>query len=69
MTKMAVMPQYGKNKLFLRNQKTYDLETLYVAPGTQVLQSLSNWWPWVDLDLFYETVKFGPVCFCAGKRY
>ena len=26
-----------------------------------------QWWPWVDLDLFYGKVKFGPLCFCMGK--
>ena len=35
MTKMAIMPIYGKN------QKSYDLETWHdVASGTQALQSL-----------------------------
>ena len=38
--------------LLLRNQKTYDLETWYVALGIQVLPSLFKWWPWVDIDLF-----------------
>ena len=41
MTKMAAMPIYGKNlKNLLQNQKSYDLETLDVASGTQALQSL-----------------------------
>ena len=41
-TKMAAMPIYGKTfkNLLLQNQKSYDLETLHVALGTQVLQSL-----------------------------
>ena len=41
MTKMAAMPIYGKNlkNLLLQNQKSYDLETLHVASGTQALQS------------------------------
>ena len=41
-TKMAAMPIYGKNlkNLLLQNQKSYDLETWHVAPGTQALQSL-----------------------------
>ena len=54
-------------KLLLQNQNSYDLETWHVALGTQALQSLYKWWPWVDLDLFYGKVKFGPVCFCMGK--
>ena len=54
-------------KNLLQNQKSYDLETWHVALGTQALQSLYKWWPWVDLDLFYGKVKFGPLCFCMGK--
>ena len=54
--------------LLLQNQKSYDLETWHVALGTQALQNLYKWWPWVDLDLFYGKVKFGPLCFCMGKR-
>ena len=70
MTKMAAIPIYGKNlkNLLLWNQKAYDLETLYVALGARVLPSLFKWWPWVDLDLFYGKVEFGPICFCMGKR-
>ena len=41
MTKMAAMPIYGKRFLnLLQKQKSYDLETLHVALGTQALQSL-----------------------------
>ena len=54
--------------LLLRNQKANDLETWYAASSAPVLQSLFNWWPWVDLDLFYGKVRFGPLCFCMGKR-
>ena len=69
MTKMAAMPIYGKNKnLLLWNQKADDLETWYATLGAQVLPSLFKWWPCVDLDLFYGKVKFGPLCFCMGKR-
>ena len=55
-------------KNLLRNQKADDLETWYAASGARVLTSLLNWWPWVDLDLIYCTVKFGPLCFCMGKK-
>ena len=55
--------------LLLQNQKSYDLETWHVALGTQAVQSLYKWWPWVYLDLFYGKVKFGPLCFCMGKRW
>ena len=70
MTQVAAMPIYGKKlkNLLLRNQKADDLETLYAALGAQVLPSLFKWWPWIDLDLFYGKVKFGPLCFCMGKR-
>ena len=54
--------------LLLQNQKSYDFETWHVALGTQALQSLYKWWPWIDLDLFYGKVKFGPLCFCMGKK-
>ena len=54
--------------LLLQNQKAYDLETWYAASGARVLPSLFKWWRWFDLDLFYSKVKFGPLCFCMGKR-
>ena len=51
-------------KILLRwNQKAYVLESLYAALSAQVLLSLFKWWPWVDLNLFYHKVKFGPLCF------
>ena len=56
----------------LRNQKAgmnlWNYETWYAASGTQVLQNSFKWWPWVNLDLFYSKVKFGPLCFCMGKK-
>ena len=70
MTKMAAMPIYMvkvlKN-LLLRHQKTDDLESWYAALGLQVLPKLFKWWPWLDFDLFYGTVKFGPLCFVWEK--
>ena len=53
--------------LLLQNRMSYDLETWHVASGTQALQSLYKWWPWVDLDLFYGKVKFGNLGFSIGK--
>ena len=53
--------------LLLQNQKSYDLETWHVALGTQALQSLYKWWPWVDLDLFYHKVKLGHLYVWMGK--
>ena len=53
--------------LLPQNQKSYDLETWHVALGTQALQSLYKWWPWVDLDLFYGKVKSGHLYVWMGK--
>ena len=53
--------------LLLQNQKSCDLETWHVALGTQALQSLYKWWPWVDLDLFYGKVKLGHLYVWMGK--
>ena len=55
-----------KNRL-LQNQKSYDLETWRVALGTQALQSIYKWWPWVDLDLFYGKVKLSHLYVWMGK--
>ena len=71
MTKMTVMCIYGKNRkkvLLLSNQKADDLESWYAASGNWVLPILFKWWTWVDLDLFYEKVKFCTLCFCMGRR-
>ena len=68
MTKIAAMPIYGKKlKNLLWNQKTDDLEIWYAALGARVLPNLFQWWLWVDLDLFYGKVKFGPLCFVWEK--
>ena len=32
--------------------------------GCSSTTKLVQWWPWVDLDLFYSKVKFGPFSFC-----
>ena len=65
MTKMAAIPKYGKN---MNNSSSLDdFENLYAALNTGVLPNLFKWCPWVDLDLFYGKVKFGPLCFCMGK--
>ena len=47
---------------------TEKLMTLKLGLQHQVLTSLFKWWPWVDIDLFYSKVKFGPVCFCMEKK-
>ena len=46
-----------KNLLFW-NQEANDIETWYTALGTQVLPNLFKWWHWIDLDHFYNMVKF-----------
>ena len=66
MIKMAAISIYGKN-LHLWNRKASDLESLYAAFGTRVIPSLLKWWHWGNLDLFYCTVQFGPLCFIWGK--
>ena len=53
--------------LLLQNQKSYDLETWHVASGTQALQSLYKWWPWVDHELFYRKVKLGHLYVWMGQ--
>ena len=45
--------------LLLRNERADDLEEIWFAAfGTQVLSTLSKWWSWVDLDHFYDRVRF-----------
>ena len=63
-------PFMGKTlkNLLLRNQKADDLETCYAASDAQTQSNLFKWWPWIDIDLFYGKVKFGPLCFCMWKR-
>ena len=65
MTKMAIMAIYDKNfkNLHLPNQKADDLETWYLALAIRVLPNLCKWWPYVDLDLFEDKVKFGSQSF------
>ena len=69
MTKMADMPIYGKNRknILLRNKRTDDFETWNAASGARVLPTVFKWWRWVDLDLFYGNINFGPLCFFIGK--
>ena len=70
MTNMATMLIYGKNlkNLLLWNQKADDLESCYATSGIRVLSNLSKWCLWVDLDLFYGNVKFGPLCYCIWEK-
>ena len=70
MTEMAAMPIYSKKlrTLLLRTQKAYDLKTLYATSSSKELPSLFKWLSWVDRGLFYGNVKYGPLCFCMGKK-
>ena len=69
MNKVAALPIYGKNPLkilFSRTMSDYH-ETWLTAKGTWVLQKLYKWWPWFDLDLFYNKVIFVHFGFYIGK--
>ena len=57
MTKMAVMPIYGKN------QKADDLETWYVASGAQVLPSFFSDDPGLTLTYFTARSNLVPYAF------
>ena len=52
----------------LLKRKADEFETWYAALSTRVLPSLFKWYHWVDNDLFYDKVKFGPLCFCMEKK-
>ena len=64
-TKMAIMPIYGKNikNLLLWNQKADDLESWYTALGTRVLPSMFKWWPWLTLTYLKARSNFVPYAF------
>ena len=49
------------------NSSPNDLETLYVALGTQAHYCLFEWWQQIDLKLLYGKVNFGTLCFYMGK--
>ena len=55
-------PPYGKN---MKNSSSLEPKGWwpwkFVASSAQVLPSLFKQWPWVDLDPFYDSVKFGPL--------
>ena len=66
MTKMAAMPIYGKNI-----KKSSTPVTLKLGMQHRVIkyfQVCSNDNPGLTLTYFYGKVKFGPLCFCIGKR-
>ena len=55
------------NNRLLWNQKADGLESWYAALGIRVLPNVFKRWLCVDLDLFYDNVKFGPLCLCMEK--
>ena len=61
------MVKNPSKNLPLRNRWTDFHETWYVAWMTPAHHSLFKWWSWVDLDLFYDKVKFGNIVFSIGK--
>ena len=69
MTKMTVMPIYGKTpkNFLLQNQKSHDLVTWHVASGTQALQSLLNDDPGLTLTYFMARSNWVTSTFEWGK--
>ena len=68
MTKMATMPIYGKNlKKSSAEPKGRWPWNLVCSMGSRVLPGLFRWWPWVDLDIIYSKIRFGPYAFVWEK--
>ena len=71
MTNMATMPIYGKNLKIIFFSGTKQLMTSKAGMQHRVLEYYQGCCSNDDLgllDLFYSKVKFGPLCFCIGKR-
>ena len=66
-TALVTWPRWPPCPYILKTFKNDDFWHWYATSGTRVLPNLFKWWPWVDLDLFYGKVKFGPLCLCMGK--
>ena len=69
MTNMAAMPIYGNN---LKKSSSLELKgwwpwNLVWSIGYSSTTKFIQRRPWVDLDLFYSKVRFGPFCFSMGK--
>ena len=74
MTMMAAMPIYSKNlkissSLEPKGLWPWNLVHVCSIGCSSTTKFVKKWWPWVDIDLFYGKVKFGPLCFCMGKRW
>ena len=57
---ITTMPIYAKTfkNILLQSALTNGFETWYVASGTKGLPRLLKWWLCVDLDLFYDNIKY-----------
>ena len=66
MTKMLVMPIYGKNMKQSGIEQSMNLKCDMQHRVLEYYQVCSND-DWVDLDLFYGKVKFCPLRFCMGR--
>ena len=64
-TKFLQLMTLGWLWSILQKGQIWSLWFLY--DGTQVLPNLFKWWHWVDLDHFYDMVKFVSYCFCMGE--
>ena len=71
MTKMAAMPIYRKTlkNLLLQSLKSYNLETWYVAPRTQALQSFINDDPGLTMTYFTAKSNWVTCTFEWGNCY
>ena len=67
MTKVAAMPIYGKK---LKISSSVEPKGRWSRKLVCIIgySSLFKSWLWGDIDLFYGKVKFGPLCFCMGKK-
>ena len=52
-------------KYLLQNRRADFHEALYLASETPAHHR--KWWPWSDLDLFYDRVRFGYLGFSIAK--
>ena len=69
MTNMAAMPIYSKTF-----EKSSSLESksrwpwmLVCSIGCSSTTKFIQMMTLIDTDLFYDKVKFGPICFCMEK--
>ena len=70
MTKMAAMLIYSKNLEISSSTEPLGrlpLNLVCSIWGSSTIKFKYKWWSWVDLDLFYGKVKFGPIDFNVGN--